>query len=133
MKRSHRIWILGVMLGYDAIPAMYKSGIEGIADRKFDYTDFTFRTIVDSTERRALALIRSTGGRLDGDGIVVATQEPKAPAAKLWDDYGDPVERVAASDARWKFSGSWNERKSDRIAAEAGAEATIRTNATARK
>jgi hypothetical protein len=117
--------ILGVMLGYDAIPAMYKSGIEAIADKKFDYTDFTFRTIVDSTERRALALVRATGGRVDGDKISVKMQEPKAPVARLWDDYGEPVERVATSDARWKFTGSWNERKNDRIAAAAGAEATI--------
>ena len=45
--------ILGVMLGYKAIPEEWKSGIPAIADKKFNYTDFTFHTIVDSTEKRA--------------------------------------------------------------------------------
>ncbi len=43
--------ILGVMLGYKTFPRVWKGGIPGIADKKFDYTDFTFQTIVDSTKR----------------------------------------------------------------------------------
>ncbi|HVX65739.1 MAG TPA: ADP-ribosylglycohydrolase family protein, partial [Bryobacteraceae bacterium] len=50
--------ILGVMLGYDRIPDMYKSGIPALADKKFDYTDFSFTSIVASTDKRALELIR---------------------------------------------------------------------------
>ena len=63
--------ILGVMLGYKRIPEQWKSGIPAIADKKFNYTDFTFHEIVASTEKRALALIKSTGGQgrgRHGDG-----------------------------------------------------------------
>ena len=54
-------------------------------------------------------------------------QSPKPPALEIWDDYGDPVERVPVTDARWKFTGPWqNEPKSGaKVSAEKGAEATV--------
>jgi len=118
--------ILGVMLGYKAIPDEYKSGIAGIADKKFDYTDFTFRTIVDSTERRTLALVKSTGGRIDGENLVIKVQPPKAPPLEVWEDYGDPIERISVSDRRWSFQGDWQARgKTNRMASSKGAEASV--------
>ena len=68
------------MLGYDAIPDDWKSGIPALADKKFDYTDFTFHTIVDSTEKRALALIhadRRQRSRRSRDG-----EDPTAEGAQ---------------------------------------------------
>ena len=35
--------ILGVLLGYDKIPDVWKSGIPELADRKFDYTGLQFQ------------------------------------------------------------------------------------------
>ena len=64
---SSAVGILGVALGYRAIPDQWKSGIDAIADRKFSFTDFTFHSIVASTEKRAIALVathrRPPGGR----------------------------------------------------------------------
>jgi len=125
--------ILGVMLGYKAIPSKWKDGIPAIADQKFSYTDFTFRTIVESTEKRALALIRARGGREEANSILVAVEPPKPTPVALWDDYGSPVERIEAVDSRWQWKGSWKEtvqeRRKDRrvmkIASEPGAEATV--------
>ena len=125
--------ILGVMLGYKKIPDIWKSGIPAIADKKFSYTDFTFRTIVDSTEKRALALVQSTGGRVEGDKVVVKTQKPKAPKLGIWDDYGSPVERIGVTDSRWQWKGGWREQRDERrqsqiearLSSEKDAEATI--------
>jgi hypothetical protein len=125
--------VLGVMLGYKGIPDVWKSGIPEIADEKFRYTNFSFRTIVDSTQKRALELIRRTGGRVDGDKAVVKLQPARAPKLGIWDDYGSPVERFSTSDPRWKFSDHWkaasNKRRGGdvitRTAAEKGAEATL--------
>jgi hypothetical protein len=120
--------ILGVMLGYKGIPDEWKGGIEALADQKFQYTDFTFHTIVASTEKRAVALVAQTGGRVDGQTLVVRTQQPKAPKLEVWDDYGSPVERVPLGDKRWTFKGNWTAspgRSGDggaRTAAEKGAE-----------
>jgi hypothetical protein len=124
--------IVGVILGYKRIPEEWKSGIPAIADKKFQYTDYSFRTIVDSTEKRAVQMVHRTGGRLDGDKLIVKTQTARPVKLALWDDYGSPVERIAADDARWSWKGNWTagaargrSAGSVRSSNEKGAEAAI--------
>jgi len=127
--------ILGVMLGYKAIPEEWKGGIPALADRKFSYTDFSFHTIVASTDQRAIALVKKTGGRVEGDKLMVKMQQPKAPALEVWDDYGSPAERVGSADSRWQFQGAWKTESKmqrgglgddhTRYTSEKGAEAVI--------
>ncbi len=118
--------ILGVMIGYDRIPDVYKSGIPALADKKFDYTDFSFNTIVESTEKRALALVKQTGGQVEGGNVVVKAQTPKPPKLEAW-NFGTVTERIASSDARWTWQGPWKADSdgSSRAASEKGAEASI--------
>jgi ADP-ribosylglycohydrolase len=124
--------ILGTMLGYEKIPGMWKDGIPKLADRKFRYTDFTFKTIVDSTYNRALAVAKKNGGTVTGDKLTVKMQAPKAPKLELWDDYGSPVERIAYTDTRWKFSGPWQDdaKEKSRWSDQKGAETTIQFEGT---
>jgi len=117
--------ILGVMLGYSGIPEMWKGGIPAIADKKFSYTDFTFKTICESTEKRAVALVRKTGGRLDGDTLWIKAQKPSPAKLEIWDDFGSPVERVPVSDPRWKFQGDWKLSGKTKTANTKGAEAVF--------
>lgn len=117
--------VLGVMLGYNKIPDEWKGGIPAIADQKFNYTDFTFHTIVDSTQKRAIALARKTGGSLDGDTLVVKAQIPKPPKRAVWDDYGSPSERIDAADPRFHWTGDWADRKGYRVAAAKDADVTV--------
>ncbi len=125
--------MLGVVLGYRGIPESWKSGIPAIADRKFSFTEFTFRTIVESTLQRAVALVGKNGGRLEGDRLLVKPQKPTAASLELWDDYGSPVERISASDPRWSWKGEWAVQSEDRRGAkrvtrttsEKGSEAAI--------
>ena len=124
--------ILGVVLGLDGIPDEFKSGIEAIADEKFSYTDYSFRTIVDSTEKRAVAMAERHGGRVEGDELLVRTQEAVPAEFETWDDYGAPVERVPVTDPRWSFKGEWEDttsrwgpRHTVRTSGSKGAEAQI--------
>ncbi|HZT33557.1 MAG TPA: ADP-ribosylglycohydrolase family protein [Bryobacteraceae bacterium] len=120
--------ILGVMLGYQAIPDVWKGGIPALADQKFAYTNFSFHSIVASTEKRAIALVEKTGGRREGDRLLVKVQPPRPPRLEVWDDYGAPVDRIAAGDARWKFAGPWQPEPGNpkaRLASAQGAEAAI--------
>jgi hypothetical protein len=124
--------ILGVMLGYSAIPEEYKGGIPAIADKKFQYTDFSFNSIVDSTEKRALALIEKTGGGVAADKVTIRTQSPEPPKLETW-NYGTVAERVAAGDKRWTFTGAWRSGTGTdptRSASEKGAEASIAFDGT---
>ncbi|MCC6587889.1 MAG: ADP-ribosylglycohydrolase family protein [Bryobacterales bacterium] len=124
--------ILGVVLGYNKIPDKWKGGIPAISKEKFRYTDFTFETITDSTLKRAIALVEQTGGKRNGDTLTVKLQQAKPAKLEIWDDYGSPVERIATTDARWKFTGDWKSGKGGRAqpvtrtASAKGAEATIR-------
>ena len=124
--------ILGTMLGYEKIPGMWKDGIPRISGRKFRYTDFTFKTIVDSTYSRALAVAKKNGGSVAGDVLTVKMQAPKEPKLELWDDYGSPVERIAYTDPRWKFTGAWQDdaKMKSRWADAKGAETTVEFEGT---
>jgi len=117
--------VLGVMLGYKAIPDEWKSGIPALADKKFNFTNFTFNEIVASTQKRAIALAVANGGKLRGDVLDVKIQTAKPARLEIWDDYGSPVERIAVADSRWTFTGSWSPVKAGKTATVKGAEAQI--------
>ena len=56
--------VLGVMLGYDRIPAEFKAELPSLQNKKFDFTDYSFEDIVKSTETRALKAIKDAGGKI---------------------------------------------------------------------
>lgn len=135
---SNALGILGVVLGYDAIPTKYTSGIEAIADDKFSYTNYSYNEIVDSTMRRALRLIEQTGGRVEKDRILVKRQAPTPARLEVWDDYGIAKERIHYDDPRWRWQGNWRHKAltiwrsvhHSNISSTEGAEAIIRFNGT---
>jgi hypothetical protein len=122
--------VLGTMMGYKRIPDEWKSGIPAISETKFRYTDYTFKTIVESTVQRSIALAKRNGGKVEGESLTVRVQEPRPAKLELWDDYGSPVERVPASDVRWEWKGSWRADRQARITNEKGAEVTVSFNGT---
>jgi hypothetical protein len=130
--------ILGVVLGYDGIPAEFTSGIDEIADEPFSYTRSSFRSVVDRTLERAVAVAERHGGHLDGDALIVRTQTAKPARLDLWDDYGSPVERISVDDDRWAWQGDWREKRvqkwgsefTSRASGSQGAEVTIPFNGT---
>ncbi len=101
------VGVLGVVLGYKGIPQEFTAGIDAIANEKFDYTDYSFRTIIDSTVKRAIALVERNGGRVSGDKLLVKIQKPEAAKLEIWDDYGSPAARVSVEDPQWSWKGSW--------------------------
>jgi hypothetical protein len=129
---SNAAGILGVMMGYEKIPDEWKSGIPSIADKKFAYTDFNFHEIVESTYQRALKAVAREGGKVTETEIRVPLQTPKPVNIPLWDDYGSPVERIAYTDGRWRFSGGWrdDEKLRSRVSDEKGATAEIEFEGT---
>jgi hypothetical protein len=127
---SNACGVLGTMLGYKRIPDQWKGGIPAIADQKFRYTDFTFHTIVDSTVKRAIALVESTGGKRAGNTLTIAAQQAKPPKLDIWDDYGSPVERVNIDDTRWHWKGDWRAENKVKFSASKGSEVGIEFEGT---
>jgi len=124
--------ILGVMLGYDAIPQRWKGGLPALADRKFAYTDYSFNDIVASTIARAAKVIEKAGGTVTATGIVVPSQAARPPRLEQW-DMGVPDRRIAVKDNAWAWKGEWattpgtmdHNAPDARAATMAGAEATL--------
>lgn len=117
--------ILGVMLGYSKIPEEFKAGIPKLADTKFDFTDYSFNTICESTFKRALKVIQQNGGTVNDNEVVVQKQEPKAPALEQWNP-GVPYEKAAAASSAWTWKGDWAQKDRTRISTAAGNEAILK-------
>jgi hypothetical protein len=98
--------ILGVILGYEKIPAEWKSGIPAIADTKFEFTGYSFNGIVASTVARALKVVAAAGGRVTDAEVVVPPQSPKAPPLEQWDP-GVPGARLDFDSPAWTWTGRW--------------------------
>jgi len=124
--------VLGVMMGYDKIPDEWKSGIAGLADTKFDYTNYSFNSITESTVRRALKVIELAGGRVTESEVIIPLQAPKAPKLEQWNP-GVPERVIRFDDPAWDWNGAWSdevggkEKKSliGRAANGAGAEVSL--------
>jgi hypothetical protein len=122
--------VLGVMLGYSRIPDEFKSGITPLADVKFEYTDYSFNSICDSTLKRALAAIRKNGGKVTDTQVVIACQAPRPPKLEQWNP-GIPARRVEVTDPAWTWNGGWTLDKETRVSKEAGSETILRFNGVA--
>jgi hypothetical protein len=116
--------VLGVMIGYNAIPDEWKSGIPAIADRKFQYTQSSFNDICRSTMERAFKVVALAGGKVEGGEVVIPVQAPAAAPLEQW-DMGIPEKRVGVKDAAWAWKGDWKEAKNRQVAEAAGAEVTF--------
>ena len=101
--------ILGVMLGYDHIPDVWKAGIPAIADTRFAFTQYSFNQIVASTQARALKVVEGAGGTVSATEIEIPVQEPAAPPLEQW-DIGVPLKRVEFTEPAWTFKGRFDEK-----------------------
>ncbi len=101
--------VLGVMIGYQAIPDEWKSGIPAIENEKFAYTEYSFNDIVASTLERAETLIERAGGSVTANEIWVPFQEPVAPSLEQWQT-DPPLRRLGHDDPAWQWSGPWAEQ-----------------------
>jgi hypothetical protein len=98
--------VLGVMLGYDRIPARFRSGIPAIGGMRFEFTRYSFEEIVASTLARVEQVVVRAGGRVTPTEVVIPVQAPEAPTLEQWDS-GVPVARVALDDQAWTWKGGW--------------------------
>ncbi len=70
--------ILGTMLGYNAIPAYWKQGIDKVEDMDFKYTTMSLNDVYKDGTEQAIKVIEKNGGKVDGDLIIIKYQKPIA-------------------------------------------------------
>jgi hypothetical protein len=98
--------VLGVMLGYGAIPDPWKSGIPALAGRRFAFTSYSFDEIVASTMARGIEVVRSAGGVVDAESMHIPMQDAVPPMLEQWSS-GVPDRRVPVTDAAWQWQDTW--------------------------
>ena len=125
--------ILGVMLGYNRIPDVWKAGLPAIADTRFAFTQYSFNQIVASTQVRALKVVEEAGGKVTPTEVEIPVQEPQAAPLEQW-DIGVPLKRVELSEPAWTFKGRfkdgsvkfpWGDEEKFKEAGAPGSEATL--------
>lgn len=126
---SSAVGVLGGMVGFAKVPESYRRELATIADTKFQFTDYSFNEIVQSTERRALAMIQRAGGRVTESEVIIPRQAPKAPALEQG-NFGKPVKLTEAKEAGWTWRGEWREERDTKTTSTAGSEAELRFTGT---
>jgi len=61
--------ILGTMLGYDGIPAVWRDPVKAIEDKPFAYTSMSLGKAYETGFNQALEMIRRNGGAVEGDKV----------------------------------------------------------------
>lgn len=102
--------VLGAILGFERIPAADRAAVLKIATKRFDYTDYSFNEIVDSTLRRALLAVERAGGHLEGDEVVIPRQPVTAPPLEH-SGYSRPVGAFAPEHKAWTWGPGWGHRE----------------------
>lgn len=69
--------ILGVMIGYEKIPAFWKPSMEKVENLDFPYTTISLSKIYDLSYKHAVELITKNNGREDDKNVYIQMQEPK--------------------------------------------------------
>jgi hypothetical protein len=86
--------ILGVILGYEGIPAPWKAGLAAIESLDFPYTRTSLQEAYDLSFRHALQWIEHRGGRVGEREAEIPLEEPKTVPLERNFDGHYPVEEI---------------------------------------
>ncbi len=105
---SNASGVLGIILGYEKIPEIWKRHIPDIADKKFIYTDYSFNSVVERTLHYAEIIIVENGGSVEGDIFTIKIQEPKEPPLEQSFPGVKAAYRTSVFDSTgWEWTGDW--------------------------
>jgi hypothetical protein len=85
--------ILGVVLGYDRIPAFWKQGLSEVEGLNFKYTDISLDKAYGLSFKHALDEIRRNGGQVGDEEIVILKQDPRPVKLEIGFEGHYPVEK----------------------------------------
>jgi hypothetical protein len=93
--------ILGVILGYEAIPESWKAGLAAIEPLDFPYTRTSLREAYGLSYRHALRSIERRGGRVETDYVEIPLETPRAvPLERNFEGHYPVAEIALAREVR---------------------------------
>jgi hypothetical protein len=69
--------VLGTMLGYGGIPAVWRDPVRAIEDKPFPYTSMSLNQVYETGLGQALEMVRRNGGAVEGERVVLPALEIK--------------------------------------------------------
>lgn len=101
--------VMGIILGYDNIPAEWTRYIDEIADSLFIYTDYSFNKAVDRTLHYARKLIVDNGGKIEEGICYIKEQEPVPAKLEVSFPGVKPKKKVTIDNEEyWEWKGDWH-------------------------
>ncbi|MCU0352121.1 MAG: ADP-ribosylglycohydrolase family protein [Cytophagales bacterium] len=85
--------ILGTMLGYGKIPDYWKMGLKEAEGLDFKYTTVSLNDVYEIGTKHALETLKRNGGKVEGDNVTIAVQQPKPVRLEQAFEGHFPVER----------------------------------------
>lgn len=89
--------ILGTMLGYSNIPELWKESLYEVEDTPFAYTEVSLNKLYELSLKLALEVIEQEGGSIQGEQVVIKTQQPVAVKYEKAFEGHYPVEKKAVN------------------------------------
>jgi hypothetical protein len=86
--------VLGVILGYEGIPARWKAGLAAIETLDFPYTRTSLREVYQLSYRHARQSIERRGGKIGESTVEIAVEEPRAVPLERNFEGHYPVEEI---------------------------------------
>ncbi len=78
--------IIGCMKGYRALGDKLTGGIAAIEDKKFSYTNYSFKTLTPACQRMTEKLVKHIGGKVEDDSFLIPVQAAKPAKLEQWKD-----------------------------------------------
>jgi hypothetical protein len=106
--------IVGTIIGYDAIPKYWSSGLDAVEDMDFQFTSTSLNDVYEISYRHALEMIEKNGGIIEDERVKIAKETPKkAPLEQSFAGYkvqdrisiNKKVVKSGESDLSFEFSG----------------------------
>lgn len=105
---SNAMAVLGVIMGYNALPLEMRKGVEYQGDSLFIHTTYSFNSAVTATYKYAIDLITKDGGKATDDEILIKTQQPVAPQLEVAFPNLVFDKSISIFDEKaWTFKGKW--------------------------
>jgi hypothetical protein len=105
---SNALAVLGVIKGFSGLPATMQEGVIAMEDSIFVNTTYSFKSAVASTNKYALGLIVSDGGKVTDKKILIRNQVPTALSLEV--SFPNVVfdKKVTVFEENgWSFKGGW--------------------------
>jgi hypothetical protein len=85
--------ILGTLLGYDGIPAVWRDPVKPIEDKPFAYTTMSLNKVYATGLEQALEMVRKRGGTIDGETVRLPVETIRPVPLEVSFEACFPVER----------------------------------------